>query len=211
MRPAMFMGTSEQISGNMDTFYKKIVSTGGYQCVQLGADGTVQPGADVKKFVNQRIIPVVSLETAKQGEKAVRTAMGAAQTAMIQVVDHKDGAYVQFGKDCTRFRQAMAPPRAGIALQDSAMLGKLGSPTSLKVNFPDDHALTSQFGTTRTFFVTHVAQDESKDGHDKVLDSIYALVRHKNKQFVNVRFAKPIVTASGEILTLYRIYGVPKE
>ena len=212
MRPSMFMGTSEQVSANMDTFYKKIVSTGGYQCVQLDHTGAVQPGADVKKLVNQKVIPVVSLATAKLGEKAVRNAMGAAKIAMVQVVDHMNAAYVQFGEDCTHFRQAMAPPRASIKLQDTAMLGKLGSPMSLKVNFPDDHALVAQYGdASRTFFVTHVAQDDSAEGHKKVLSSIATLVKHKNKQFVNVRFAKPIVTASGEILTLYRIYGVPKD
>jgi hypothetical protein len=212
MRPSMFMGTSQHVLGNMDTFYKKIVSTGGYQCIQLDKDGCVQPGADVKKLVNQRVIPVVPMTTAELGEKEIIKKMGTSQLAFVQVVNHTDGDYVQYGSDCSRFRAAMSPPRASIQLQDTAMLGKLGSPTTLKVNFPDDHALTSQYGNdSRTFFVTHVAADDSVEGRNKLLSSITTLVNHKNKQFVNVRFASPIVTPSGEILTLYKIYGVPKD
>jgi hypothetical protein len=209
MRPSMFMGTSTSVSGNMDKFYKKIVSTGGYQCVQIDSDGIVQPGADVKKLVNQRVVPVIPLETAKKGGPDVKAYMGKSPIGLVQVVDSTNNRYKEYGKDCTRFRKAMAPPRAAIHVQDSEMLGKLGSPTSLKVNFPDEHIMTSKYGNnSHTFFVTHVPQDTSTAGHAKLYAAINTLVKHKNQQFVNVRFAKPIQTDSGEILTLYRIHGV---
>lgn len=212
MRPSMFMGKSMDVDGNMDSFYKQIVCTGGNQFVQVDSNGCLQPGACVKKMVNQKVFKVVPLKTAILGEKDVVESIGTAQIAMVQVVDQTNSEYKKFGEDCSRFRQAMAPPRASIQLQDTAMLGQLGSPTSLKVNFPDTLALDTKYGDScRTFFVTHVCVDDSPRGRAKVLETLTAMIKHKNTQFINVRFANPIVTPSGELLSLYKIFGVPKD
>jgi hypothetical protein len=204
------MGTSEHIDGNMDQFYKNIVSTGCYQCVQaVGVDG-VEPGSDVKSFMNQRVMPVISADIALQGQGAVRKKMGTARCAMVKVLDPTHPTYIKYGETCSMYRQAMSPLRFSPEKQDQFMLSTLGTPPSTTVNFPDDARLVKEHGqSTRCFFVTHVATDDSLDGRNKVFHALEHHVAQLNNDYVNVRAANPIMTASGEILTLYKIYGVP--
>ena len=210
MRACMFMGTSEHVSGNCDTFYKKIVSTGPYQCVQRDGQNGVQPGADIKKFLNQRVHPIIPKEVAALGEDAVVKHMGASTCAMIQVVDTKSPAYKKFEDDSHLFRRTMSPLRLSPANQDRHMLSALGSLASLQVNFPDDAKLKNDNKmSTFTCFVTHVPTGDTLEAHNKVLNGIENHVLQMNSEYVNVRVAKPVVTGSGEIVTLYRIYGVP--
>lgn len=210
MRPCMFMGVSEHVTGNCDLFYKKIVSTGPYQCVQLNDNNGVQPGADFKKFLKQRVMPIISTEVASRGESAVVKAMGNAMCAMVQVIDTKTPEYKKYEDDAYLFRRTMSPLRLSPAEQDRHMLSSLGSLASLLVNFPDNARLMSEYKmSTFTCFVTHVATDDTVEGRNKVLNSIENHVRRMNSEYVNVRLAKPVITGGGEIVTLYRIYGVP--
>jgi hypothetical protein len=212
MRPCMFMGTSEHVSGNMDSFYKKIVSTGTYQCVQLNKSGGIQPGADVKKYVNQRVLPIVSAKVASMGEQAVLGAMGNATCAMVETVDTSSPAYKKYEVDCMLFSRMMSPLRFSPEDQDRYMLSTLGSPFSLKVKFPDEAALLTRYGnSTHTSFVTHVAVNDTVEGRHEMLKAIQNHVTQINSEYVNVRVATPIVTDSGEVLTLFKIFGVKKD
>ena len=210
LRPCVFMGTSEKVSANMDVFYKKIVSTGAFQCIQTYGDDGIEPGADVKSFVNQRVIPIVPLEIASKGQTATRKAMGAAKCAMVEVVDTKGEKYQQFARDCKMFSRAMSPLRFSPENQERYMLDSLGAIPQMQVNFPDSAKLAKKHGKCiRTFFVTTVAKDDSPAGRAKVLKALKHQIAQMNNDYVNVRVASPVIMASGEMVTLYRIYGVP--
>ena len=212
MRPSMYIGSDEDVEGNIDDFYKELVSTGGYQCVQRNGENGIDlcPGVSVKKLVNQGVVPVITQDVYMKGTDAVIEAMGESMCALIEVVNTKLPNFRKFQDNCTLLRRALSPPRVSVALQDRDMRGLLDTLSSLKVNFPDDNACKQNFGqSTRTFFTTTVANDESKTGREKVLADLINLVAQKNAQYENVRFAAPIVTVSGEIITMFRFYGAP--
>lgn len=209
MRASMFMGTSEHVSENCETFYKNIVSLGAYQCVQTNGKGGVRPGADVKKYLNQKVLPVISSAIAIKGEAAVVEAMGEATCAVVQAIDTGTENYAVFTKNSARFRSAMSPLRLSIECQDRYMLNSMGSLNSLKVNFPDDEKLKAKYGNVYyTSHVTHVPHDDSTEGHAKICESIGNHALHMNSEYVNVRIASPVTIGSNEIVTLYRVYGM---
>jgi hypothetical protein len=138
--------------------------------------------------------------------------MGDASVAMVQVCDVTSEEYKQFEHNAQRFRQTMSPLRFSPEDQDKYMLSNLDNISSTLVNFPDQDRLQKEHGaSTRTFHVTHVAKDDTPEGRLKVMKRLRNNVAQINHDYVNVRCADPILTVSGEILTLYKIFGVPKD
>jgi hypothetical protein len=210
MRPCIFMGTGWKCHKNVRKFYKEAVSAGTNQFLQVNNKNQLEPGADVKTLINQKVIPKIKKETLKKGDDAIIQEMGNAKCAMFAATDPLLPSYVQFQEDAKIFSRAMSPLRMNPEKQQEHMLSKLGGLSTLKVNFPSSEALDKKHGKNqRTFFVTHVAKDDSPAGRAKVFKSIVDLTEHMNKDYVNVRFALPVEMPSGEILTHYRIYGAP--
>ena len=211
MRGAMYMGQSMHIKNNMSSFYNNVISLGAMQCVQAVGENSVKPGADVKTFVNQKVHPVIDIETAKLGHAHVRKALNGATCGFIRVADTASKDHRQFTNNCMDMSKALSPLRLGIQTQDKACLSNLGTLDSLVVNFPQDEKLKTKFGHAQTFFVTHVVHNEAPENYTKVLNAITAKARQKNSVFVNVSFAEPVVTASKEIIQFWRLYGAPKD
>jgi len=212
MRASTFMGTAKDIKNNCSNFYQNIVSMGQFQLVQQDSNKQIQPGADVKTFLNQRVLKTISIATAASGHANVAAEMGDAACALIEVFDPKKKGPVKFCADAARFSRAMSPLKLSPELQDHYMLNILGSLPSLKVNFPDDEKLKAKYGmSTFTSHVTHVALDESPAGLAKLMKSLKNHAIQINSDYESVRVADPFLTASKEIVTLFRIYGMPAD
>ena len=210
MRPCIFMGTGWKLKNNVDKFYKDAVCVGTNQYLKVNAKKQLEPGADVKTLINQKIMPMIKKETIEKGEEAIVQEMGNAKCAMFSATDPSLPEYIQYQTDARDFGRAMSPLRMSPEKQKEHMLSKLGPLSTLKVNFPDSDHLDRKHGKNiRTFFVTHVAKDDSPTGMAEVKKAIVELTEHLNKDYVNVRVAMPVEMPSGEFLTHYRIYGVP--
>ena len=96
MRPRMFMGTDEHVGKNCNTFYDNCVSLGGFQCVQADGNGGVQPGIDVKKFLAQKVHPIITSAIAAKGEKNIATALGNASCGLIETFEPGTASHVAF-------------------------------------------------------------------------------------------------------------------
>jgi hypothetical protein len=210
MRPCVFMGSARGIQNNVDKFYKDAVCSGTHQYLKINSDKQLEPGADVKTLLNQKIIPILKEETVKGGDEAIIEEMGSAKCAMFAATDPTKAAYIEFVKDAKDFGRAMSPLRMSTDKQKQYMLSTLGSLSTLKVNFPNSEVLDKKYGkNVRTLFVTHVAKDNSPTGRAEVFKTLVEQTHHLNNDYVNVRFAMPVEMPSGEMLTHYRIYGVP--
>lgn len=209
MRAEMILGEALHIKGNMESFYNSLVSMGCFQCVELNGKGGIQPGADVKTFVAQKVQPIIEADDAAKGESHVVEKMGDATCALIRTLDTNNAEYKTFEANSGRFRQTMSPLRLSIEHQDRHMLNSLGSLESLKVNFPDDEKLTLAYGPLSYIsHVTHVPSDDSVEGHAKICKHIDNHAKQMNSEYTNVRIAKSVIVGSGEIVTHYKLYGV---
>lgn len=212
MRPQVHVATGMGCDQNMNSFYNMCVSTGGNQFIQLDEEHGIQPGADVKTLVNQRLCKSIDLATAVKGDEAIKKEMGTAKIAMVKVIDHKDPGYIKYEKDAMSFSQGMSPLRLSPEHQERYMLNPLGNLSTLKVNFPDSANLDKQHGkNTKTFFVTHVANDDSTEGRAVVLASLQHLTKQLNNDYLNVRFSSPMMLPTGEMVTHYKMYGMKKD
>jgi hypothetical protein len=209
MRAEEIMGYDMNIQKNCSQFYNTAVSSGSLQLVQTNGSGGIQPGADVKTLINQKVLPRIDSKTAARGEKYVVAKMGNATCAYVEAFDNNTDEYKDFEKMHDRFRSTMSPLRLSIEIQDKHMLNSMGSLSSLGVNFPDDAKLMKSHGPfSYVGFVTHVPLDDSVEGHLKIFKSIENHAKNMNSEYVNVRVAQPVIVGSGEILTHYKVYGM---
>jgi hypothetical protein len=118
----------------------------------------------------------------------------------------KGQAYSKVSND---FRMAMSPLRFKKKEQEELVLKPLGGIKSLTVEFPDSFELDKKHGNNYiTMSFSHVAIDDSTEGRTALRNSVAAICKQFNKDYVNVRFSDPMIMTSGEILTHYRIYNV---
>ena len=198
--------------GSCETFYNKNVSAGGVQFIQRNESNGIEPGAPVKEFLTQKVYKTMSLQKACEGEESMVKAMEGARVTGVQVVDYNSEEYKAYKQDAATYSKGMSPLRFSPESQEKHMLNPLGSLSSLKVSFPDSAKLEKKYGeNTRTFSVTHLAIDDTTAGRAAVLESITHLTKQLNNDYVNVRFSAPVMLPSGEMITLYKFFGVPKD
>ena len=207
-RPRSVMGYGPRIKKKLN-FYRLGVSVGGYQMVQSAGPNEITPGVDVKMFMNQVVSPVISGEDAIKGPEHIRTIMGKANCAWVQMHDPKSTKGQAYSKVSNDFRMAMSPLRFKKKEQEELVLKPLGGIKSLTVEFPDSFELDKKHGNNYiTMSFSHVAIDDSTEGRTALRNSVAAICKQFNKDYVNVRFSDPMIMTSGEILTHYRIYNV---
>ena len=210
-RPGTILAWGNDIDNNFD-FYRAVVSVAGCQMVQSMGPGEIRPGADVKMMMNQKVSPVISFEDAVKGPASIQQKMGCAQCAYVQICNPNHQNVKDYAKVGNDFRKAMSPLRFKKEEQQTLILNSYGGLKSLTVEFPDSFELDKKHGkNTLTMCFTHVATDDTIEGRIAVQNSVASICNQFNNDYVNVRFSVPMLMESGEILTHYRIYGVPAD
>jgi hypothetical protein len=163
-------------------------------------------------MMNQKVSPVISFEDAVKGPAFIQQKMDGAQCAYVQICNPNHQKVKDYAKVGNDFRKAMSPLRLKKEEQESLILKYYGGMKSLTVEFPDSFELDKKHGkNTLTMNFTHVATNDTIEGRTAVQNSVASICKQFNNDYVNVRFSVPMLMASGEILTHYRIYGVPAD
>ena len=89
------------------------------------------------------------------------------------------------------------------------MLDSLGSLSTLTVNFPDDEKLMKAYGPySHVSSVTHVCNIDTVEERQRVVKALENHAKQINSEYTSVRVAAPVVLGSGEIATLFKVYGM---
>jgi hypothetical protein len=206
-RGALVLGTDKDIEGNASGFYGAIVSAGHSQMVQADNKDGIKPGMDVKEFLNQKVFPVFTLESAKASAQETRKKMGKAKGAMVQVFDHTSKESKEHAANCRRLGEAIGPLGLSVKMQEKHVTSKFCDFSSLQANFPDNGEKVS--GKPFYTFATYTITEDCPVKKAKVTQAIFDHVKYLNDKYVNVRFAEPVETPAGELIAMIKIHDVP--
>ena len=211
-RPDMVLGTAIGTKNNVDSFYRVLVNDGCYQLVQADERDGIMPGADVKAYINQKVFQVQQLDEVRKSPQISRQKMGKAKCAMVQVFDPKSKETKTNLSNCQRMGEALNPLGLSVAAQEEHIMSKFCDFTSLKVHFPNDKELSTMYGVKNTFvtFMTYLPTADNVVDRTKQIQDIKKKIAYMNDKYVNVRFADPVETPTGEHIAMIKIYDVPQ-